>query len=238
MHFRIRMMSFCLFGGASVSFSIASTILPLSADRSVGVSVNLVDGEINSFDEDSVSSDTLDPFNAAVAANALIAPATGSGIATHSSDVTPLSIIGSADLSGLIEIPAGDTLTGADISGGANLLVSFSVSEPTAFTLVASANVSSPIPNSVQGVSLTGPGGTIVSAEGFDTFIANVNTAGVLVAGDYELHVYFIMTSDAADLNGPATNTAAGHFDVNFQVPEPASLLAFGLLGALALRRR
>ncbi len=238
MHFRIRMMSFCLFGGASLSLANGSTILPLSADRSVGVSVNLVDGEVDSFDEDSFTSDTLDPFNAAVSANAMIAPATGSGNAIQISDITPLSIVGSADLAGLIEIPPGDALTGADISGGANLLVSFSVNEPTAFSLIASTYVSSPIPNSVQGVSLTGPGGTIISSEGFDGFIANVNTAGVLVAGDYELHVYFIMTSDAADLNGPATNTAAGHFDVNFQVPEPASLIALGLFGIVVLRRR
>lgn len=238
MHFRIRMMSYCLLGGASLTVANASTILPLSADRSVGVSVNLVDGEVESFDEDSASSDTLAPFNASVSANALIAPATGSGNATQISDITPLSIIGTADLSGLIEIPAGDSLTGADLSGGANLLVTFFVSEPTAFSLIANAHVSAPIPNSVQGVSLTGPGGTVVSSEGFDTFISNVNTAGVLDPGDYELHVYFIMTADAADLNGPATNSAAGHFDVNFQVPEPAGLVALGFLGILALRRR
>lgn len=238
MFVRIRMMSFCILGGLSAGFVNASTILPLTADRSVGVSIDMVDGEVLAFDEDSASSVTLDPFNEAVFASGMIDPSTGSANATHVSDITPLSIVGYADLSGSIEIPDGASLTGGSIGGGANLFTTFSISEPTAFTLVANVFATSDLPNSVQGVTLIGPGGTIVSAEGSEGFVANVNTAGVLDPGDYELHVYFIMTADAANLTGPAINNALGHFDVNFQVPEPSSLALFALLGLVARRRR
>lgn len=235
---RIRMMSFCLLGGVTIGASEASTIVPLTADRSVGVSVDMVDGEVQSFDEDSAFSDTLDPFNETVVANGLIAPCIGTGTATHVSDITPLSITGTADLTGSVEIPAGASLTGASISGGANLTVTFAIAEPTAFTLIANASATPESPNSVQGVTLTGPGGSVVSAEGVDSYIANVNMAGVLAPGEYELHVYFILTSDAVNLNGPAITEALGHFDVNLQVPEPSSLLVLGMFGLLAARRR
>lgn len=234
---RVRMMSFCLVGVAGAAFCSASTILPLTATRSVGASVDLAAGEVHSTDENSAFSDTLDPFNETVAAHGEILPSTGDISATHISDITPLSIVGQADLSGLITIPTGSSLTGASMAGGAFFDVTFSLSDATAYTLVASASASSELPNSVQGIVLSGPGGTIVSSEGFDGFVAGINTAGVLDPGDYELLVYFNVTADAPNLIGPVTTHALGHFDVNFQVPEPASLVGLALLGLLARRR-
>ena len=236
--FQTRMVLVCLGSSAAPALCGASTIAPLTASRGVNVSIGFSGGELQANDADEAFSDTLDPFNESVLASALIPPIGGSIGASYISDITPLSITGTADLSGSLEIPEGAELSAAGMNGSATLNVTFMLSEPTAYTLVASASASTEAPNSEQGVVLTGPSGIIVSDEGVDGYVATLNTGGVLVPGEYLLFIYFSLIADAPSTTGPITTTALGHFDVNFQVPEPSSAAALGVLALLVLRRR
>ncbi|MBI5866669.1 MAG: hypothetical protein HZB38_19560 [Planctomycetes bacterium] len=233
----LRAASLFWISGTAAALCSASTIVPSAAQRSVSASVDLIAGETQANDANSIFSGTLDPFNETVGAAAGIDPITGVVSASQLSDITPLSIVGQADLSGELNVPAGASLSASSLGGGAGLSVTFSVSDLTAYTLTAHASASSAIPNSIQGVVLTGAGGALVSAEGYDNFVADVNTAGVLAPGEYTLLVYFTLSADTPSVAGPFSAGALGHFDVNFQVPEPSSLTVV-LLALLACRRR
>ena len=146
-----------------------------------------------------------------------VEPTFGEGSQTSSLDAFAINASGSA---------SGAGINGFGGSARSFFRATFSIAEPTAFDFSSSVN---PGFGSTPSVRFTGPGGTLSSIDGFNTFSDTL--AGTLDAGTYTI----VADAQAAGAGIPDN----GGFNVSLTiVPAPASVAALALGGFAAARRR
>ena len=223
----------CLMAGSA----FGQLIQPVAQSREVEFGADASDFSPNPemFDNDGdlVSAPDFGLFDMNIGGSAFTNAGSGSGSASQVSIIGDDSIMASGVASG-----AGDGGFGGSGSGfgSSNFSVTFDLMQAVDYTMSWSIGAFGIGNNGIAGVSLVGPGGTVISSE-VDNSSDDDMAMGTLMPGQYTISAWAGGSGFGDEFF--ISSSSDGSFDLNFSVvpaPSTAALLAVG--GISAIRRR